>query len=220
VWIGDVGEYTKHYCVYALDIPGEPGKSEERQYSLKCPVYSEWLNEVMQKLQLSKASLVGISLGAWLAISFSVKYPQNVEKLVLMCPSGIGPQRISFMIRAIPLMLMGDKGFNKISRIVNGDDDIPKEALEYTKLIARNFNLRTEPVPIFTEQELKRLTMPVLLFAGKKDVLLQSEKTIKRLEASVPAAVTNLLPNHGHVLVGFASKIVDFLNEKPQTNNC
>lgn len=215
MWIGDVSEYSKHYCVYALDIPGEPGKSEERQYSLKSPVYFEWLNEILEKLQLSKASILGISLGAWLAAGFSIKYPEKVEKLVLLSPSGIGPQRISFVFKTIFFMMMGDKGFDKMSRMLNNDNKIPKEALEYTKLLAHSFNLRREPVPIFTDQELKRLTMPLLLFAGKKDVLLKSEKTVKRLNTLVPSAVTNLLPDHGHVLVGFSSEIVNFLNEKP-----
>lgn len=219
MWIGDIREYAKHYCVYAIDIPGEPGKSEEKQYSLKSSIYNEWLDEVIQKLLLTKTSLIGISLGAWLAISFSVKHPQKVEKLILLCPSGIGPQKISFMFKTIPFMLMGDKGFDKISRIISGDIDIPKEALEYTKLIARNFNLRTELVPIFTDKELKALTMPILLYAGKKDALLKSEKTITRLKTLTPNAITNLLPGHGHLIIGFAYKIVNFLNTKPQIDN-
>jgi pimeloyl-ACP methyl ester carboxylesterase len=30
-WFGDVLEYSRHFRVYAIDIPGEPGKSAEKQ---------------------------------------------------------------------------------------------------------------------------------------------------------------------------------------------
>lgn len=214
MWIGDVVEYSKHFAVYAIDIPGEPGMSAERQYSWKSPVYCEWLDEVIGKLSFVKVCLLGLSLGGWLAVSFAAKHPGKVEKLVLLCPSGIGPQRISFMLKAMPLMLLGDKGFNMITQLVNGNEPIAIEALEYTKLIARNFNMRTEQLPIFTDKELKELTMPLLLFAGKKDVLLDSEKTVKRIKSLLPRAEVHLLNDRGHLLLGLTERISVFLSEK------
>jgi pimeloyl-ACP methyl ester carboxylesterase len=74
MWIGDIAKYSKHYRVYAVDIPGDPGKSEEKQYSLKSPAYSEWMDDILRSLQLQKASFIGISLGAWMAINFAVKH--------------------------------------------------------------------------------------------------------------------------------------------------
>jgi pimeloyl-ACP methyl ester carboxylesterase len=60
-----------------------------------------WMEDVVYKaLSIEKASLIGISLGAWLSIKFSVSYPEKVDKLVLLCPAGIGPQKISFLINA------------------------------------------------------------------------------------------------------------------------
>jgi pimeloyl-ACP methyl ester carboxylesterase len=29
MWISDAAEYAKHFRVYALDLPGEPGRSAE-----------------------------------------------------------------------------------------------------------------------------------------------------------------------------------------------
>jgi pimeloyl-ACP methyl ester carboxylesterase len=211
MWIGDVAQYSKYCRVYAIDMPGEPGKSEEKQYPLKGSAYHEWMEDVFSTLQIKKASLVGISLGAWAAVNFSVRFPEKVERLVLLCPSGIGPQKASFMLKAIPLMLLGEAGLDKITRLVNGNQPIPEEAVEYSKLIARSFNLRTESVPIFSDDELKSLTMPVLLYAGKKDVLLDSKKTVERLTKLLPNAYTNLLPDAGHVLINLKDDIIPFL---------
>jgi|GEM_PF-1597276 len=110
-------------------------------------------------------------------------------------------------------MFLGDKGIDKISQLVNGNEDIDTQALHYSKLIAKNFNLRTEQVSVFSGEELKKLTMPVLLFAGKKDVLLHSEKTIRRVNKLIPNATAYLLKDRGHVLIGLTDKIIDFLNK-------
>jgi len=163
-------------------------------------------------LQLQKVSFVGISLGAWMAVGFSTKYPLKVEKLVLLCPSSIGSQKISFMLKAIPLMLFGKWGSNKIARLVNGNQEIPREALDYTRLISKHFNIRTEPVPIYKDEELKQLSMPILVYAGDKDVLLNSKETINRISLLLPHANTNLLIGYGHVLINFKSEIIDFLS--------
>jgi pimeloyl-ACP methyl ester carboxylesterase len=73
-----------------------------------------------------KASLIGISLGAWISIKFSVNYPEKVDKLVLFCPAGIGPQKISFLITATAHRLLGKKVVNKLFRKVNRNQNIPE----------------------------------------------------------------------------------------------
>ncbi|MFC3745176.1 alpha/beta fold hydrolase [Paenibacillus sp. GCM10012306] len=211
MWVGDIAHYSKSYRVYAVDIPGDPGKSEDVQHPLKSPAYSEWMDDVLRALQVEKVALIGISLGAWMAVNYAVKHPEKVEKLVLMSPSGIGPQRVSFLFRAMPFLLMGEKGRDKVSRLVNGIVELPEQSMQNTKIIARHFRFRSETVPIFTDQELSRLTMPVLLIAGAKDVMLHSHKTAARLSSLLPHANIQLLPEYGHVLIKQTPRILPFL---------
>ncbi|GED72185.1 Ndr family protein [Brevibacillus reuszeri] len=211
MWIGDIARYSKHYRVFAVDIPGDPGKSEEKQYPLKSPAYSEWMDDVLHALQVDKASFMGISLGAWMATHFAVKHPEKVEKLVLLSPSGIGPQKISFLFKAMPFLLFGEKGRDKVSRLVNGNQTLPEDALLNTKIIARHFRFRSETVPIFTDSELRRLTIPILLLAGEQDVMLHSKKTVERLSSLLPHANATLLADCGHVLMNQSTRIMPFL---------
>ncbi|WP_227793542.1 alpha/beta fold hydrolase [Paenibacillus guangzhouensis] len=213
MWIGDIAAYSKHYRVYAVDIPGDPGKSEEKQYTLKGQAYSEWLDDVLRLLQLESASFIGISLGAWMAIHYAVKHPSKVNHIVLISPSGIGPQKISFLFRAMPLLLFGEKGRDKVTRLVNGNQTIPEEASKHVKKIARHFRFRSEPVPIFTDTELRELTMPILLIAGAKDVMLDAKKTVDRLTKLRPDAHITLLPDVGHIIIQQTSRIIPFLKE-------
>lgn len=72
MWLRDIKEYSKNYRVYAVDILGEPGKSDESRPSLTGSYYAEWLKEVFEDLSVERANVIGISLGAWLAIKFAV----------------------------------------------------------------------------------------------------------------------------------------------------
>lgn len=73
-------------------------------------------------------------------------------------------------------MLLGEKGIDKLYYKINGNKPIPKEMLIYQKLIAKHFNFRKVTIPIFSDDELKKLTIPVSLFVGGKDVMLHSQK--------------------------------------------
>ncbi len=99
MWIKDIAKYSKHYSVFAVDIPGDPGKSEEKQYSLKSTAYSEWMDDVLRALQLEKATFIGISLGAWMAVNYAVKHPGKVEKIVLISLRGLAPRELHLFLR-------------------------------------------------------------------------------------------------------------------------
>ncbi|MGE5677521.1 MAG: alpha/beta fold hydrolase [Pseudomonadota bacterium] len=211
MWLGDIAEYSRHFRVYALDIPGEPGKSGDTQYPLDSPAYADWLEEVLKALELKKVSLMGLSLGGWLAVNYALRHQERIERLVLLCPSGIGRTKASFLFRAFPLMLMGDKGIDCVTRIVYGSRVVPVEVLEYSRILSKAFNLRKEPIPIFKDKELECLTMPVMVLAGSKDALLCSDETISRMKQALPQADARLLPDMGHALLNMTDIVLPFL---------
>lgn len=158
-----------------------------------------------------KANVVGISLGAWLAIKFSVSYPEKVSNLILLCPSGVGPQKNSFIFKAMAHTILGEKGIDKLYYKINGNQPIPEEILKYQKLIGKSFNYRRETIPIFSDNELKLLTMPTVLFVGAKDIMLYSDKTARRLGDLLPHVEINILPEAGHSNVNDVNKIIAWL---------
>ncbi|NOW82499.1 pimeloyl-ACP methyl ester carboxylesterase [Clostridium beijerinckii] len=216
MWLRDIKEYSKTYRVYAIDMLGEPGKSDENRPSLSGSSYAEWLKEVFENLSVERANIIGISLGAWLAIKFSVSYPEMASKLVLLCPSGVGPQKKSFIFKAIAYGILGEKGIDKLYYKVNGNQSISEEMLKYQKLIGKSFNYRKETIPVFSDNELKILTMPIVLFVGAKDIMLHSNKTARRLGNLLPHAQINILPKAGHSNVNDVNKIVEWFNFSDQ----
>ncbi len=216
MWLRDIKEYSKTYRVYAIDMLGEPGKSDENRPSLIGSSYAEWLKEVFENLSVERANIIGISLGAWLAIKFSVSYPEMLSKLVLLCPSGVGPQKKSFIFKAIAYGILGEKGIDKLYYKVNGNQLIPEEMLKYQKLIGKSFNYRKETIPVFSDNELKLLTMPTVLFVGAKDIMLHSDKTARRLGNLLPHAQINISSKAGHSNVNDVNKIIEWFNFSDQ----
>lgn len=207
MWLGDVREYSRSYRVYAVDIPGEAGRSDEKQLQLKGPSYEDWLIDIFDALSIEKADLIGISFGAWLSTKFSICYPEKVRKLVLFSPLGISLQRNSFLFTLIACMILGERGMDKLYDKINSNPAVPKAMLKYQKLIGDNFNTRNERIPLFSDAELKRLVMPVIMFVGDKDIIINSAKTAKRLRSLVPQAKINILQGVGHTLVNLGDKI-------------
>ena len=99
----------------------------------------------------------------------------------------------------------------KLYRKISGNQPIPEEVLQYQMLIGKYFNFRREQIPLFSDCELKRLTMPLILFVGEKDIMFQSVKTAERLRKLLPQATINFLPGAGHALINLVDEINAFL---------
>jgi pimeloyl-ACP methyl ester carboxylesterase/ribosomal protein S18 acetylase RimI-like enzyme len=211
IWAGDVAEYSRHHRVYAVDLIGEPGKSAPNRPDWNGPAYAEWLADVFDALKLERATLIGISQGGWTALKFTTSKPERVEKLVLLCPGGVTPDRLSFVLRAVPLSLLGRWGAERITRSLFGNQPVPAEAGEFTNLILTHFKPRVGALPIFSDEELRRLTMPTLLLAGAQDALRDSERIAARMRALAPHLTATIIPEAGHALYNTTAYIMPFL---------
>jgi pimeloyl-ACP methyl ester carboxylesterase len=98
---------------------------------------------------------------------------------------------------------------------VYGNQPIPEEAEEFGLLIGKYFQPRFDPIPIFSDEELQRLTMPVLLLAGERDALLPSAKTSTRLRQLLPHLEAHVFLEMGHVVLGMTARIMEFLQTDP-----
>lgn len=212
-WMPDAVHYEKHFRVYAVDIPGEPGKSVQIRPEWTSPFYAEWLDEVLDALGIDKVILGGISLGGWTALKYALYKPERVEKLCLVCPGGIYPARFSFVLRSILYLLAGKRGQDRMKRYVFNNRPVPEGLALYMDLMAKHYRYRVGSPPVFTDVELRKITMPLFFLAGAEDVAFHSHKAGKRLERLLPHAVVKILPGEGHVLLNTGAGIMEFLTD-------
>ena len=200
MWIGELEEYSKHYRIFAVDIIGEAGKSDANRPSWDGPAYEEWLTDVLDELGIEKTSLMGISQGAWSSIKFAVANSDRVEKLVLISPGGIVPDNLSFIFKVLPLMMLGSWGIRRIVKMLYADQTIPEGVTEVMITMMKHFKPRVGVLPLFSDEELSKLSMPTLLIAGTKDKLRNSKKIAGRLEKFLSHLSVKLIEGGGHVL--------------------
>jgi pimeloyl-ACP methyl ester carboxylesterase len=212
MWMGDVATWAKHFRVYAVDMIGEPGLSAPSRPPLESDAYSLWLDDVLYELGLERAAVVGASLGGWLALDYATRRPQRVERLALLCPGGIGRQKFGFLAKALLYKPFGRWGMRRSIKAVAGVDarETP-EIAEYLALTFTHFLPRPDRPPVFSDEALRRLTMPVLTIVGARDAMLDSYGTVKRLQRTVPQARVILLPEVAHSIIGQTQPILDFL---------
>ena len=216
MWMAEVAAWAGHFHIFAVDMIGEPGFSAPSRPPLETDAHALWLDDVFAGLGLERVSLVGVSLGGWLALDYATRRPERVESVVAVCPGGVGGQKISILFKTVPLRLLGGWGKRKAAEIVLGKaPENPAPAMQFFMgffaLIHKHFRARMVKLPVFSDQALTRLTMPVMAIVGGKDVLFDSDDTRRRLERSAAHAQVRYLPDAGHLIPGQTQAILDFL---------
>ncbi len=215
MWLNDSTTWAKDFRLYAIDLIGEPGLSARTRYRPASEEHTLWLDDVFQALSLSAASLVGVSLGGWLALDYAIRRPGRVKALVLICPAGIGRIK-NFLLKAFPLFFLGEWGRKRIRAMVLGRayTSLPppaKPITDFLGLVFRNFNPRRDPIPPKSDQELQQLKMPIAIFLGGEDAMIDSYETNRRAEKLLPQAEIHFDPEIGHFIPTPTDAIADFL---------
>ena len=94
-WFRNRRYWSRYFDVYAPNILVYDGEIVQSRIAGKQPVTVEFLVEQLhtfltQFVQNPPYHFVSSSLGGKVAIEFAAKYPQLVNRMVLLCPSGMG----------------------------------------------------------------------------------------------------------------------------------
>ena len=94
LWRRQLESLSANFRVYAIDIPGQPGRSDPNPPSFLNEDYSNWLLDVLDDLGIERAHFAGVSAGAWIAMRFGSLHPQRVRKVIMLGPTGISGARL------------------------------------------------------------------------------------------------------------------------------
>ena len=165
-WEFLAGNLKHDYQVLRVDLRGH-GESELGDGEITIDTYVDDLHNLLEELNISKVNLIGFSLGSAVAIDFTVKYPQNVESLVLMS----GFYKVEGDLRNTMHQFR-----NNLEILCPDVIDDNVEELELLKeLSSQNANTKAYVKAVDAclnfdaEKDLLKINIPTLLLAGKYD---------------------------------------------------
>jgi pimeloyl-ACP methyl ester carboxylesterase len=210
-WLGDMPILARSYHVLAVDIPGEPGNSQDIRLDFNGNDYPNWLCEVLDALAIESAVIIGNSMGGWLGLHFAATYYNRTKALVLIAPSGIVSPRTEFIDDIADISGNTEKA-KSINEALLGEAKVPKEVIEFMFLVIENFNPVTQALPILTNEQMLCLKMPVFYVSRTDDVTTDVTEAVKRLKDLVPHAQISLSEG-SHVIASAMDVVVPYLSE-------
>ena len=94
--------------VIALDLPGF-GYSPMPSEQITISGYGRLLDGLLDELGIDAATLVGNSMGGFIAAELAIAFPQRVERLVLISAAGISSFDDRRALRAVPVLKRAER---------------------------------------------------------------------------------------------------------------
>ena len=88
IWKNVVSAFKETHQIIAIDLLGH-GKTEKLGYIHSMETMAETVHAVLSELKVEKASIIGHSMGGYVSLAFAEKFPQQLEKLVLLNSSTV-----------------------------------------------------------------------------------------------------------------------------------
>ena len=92
MWAYNIGPLAERFHVIVPDQIGF-GKSDKPHVNYRVRTYVDFLDQLCKQLKIERASLVGNSMGGWIAAAFTIAFPERVERLVLEDAAGYAPPK-------------------------------------------------------------------------------------------------------------------------------
>jgi pimeloyl-ACP methyl ester carboxylesterase len=98
-WRAIIPELSKKYRVVAPDLLGHGASAKPRgDYSLGA--FAAWLRDLLDELGISRATVIGQSLGGGVAMQFTYQHRDYCQRLVLISSGGLGPD-LNWILRIL-----------------------------------------------------------------------------------------------------------------------
>jgi pimeloyl-ACP methyl ester carboxylesterase len=227
LWYHQIPFFAGHYRVYALDTPGQPGRSDPNPPPFLEDGYSDWLLDVLDGLEIDSAYFAGVSSAGWYVMKLAIRSPERTKKIVMISPSGLARARFPVKIW-LTNVVSKKKDENALEDDLSTRSFMPSSASsEFDRQLARAMALATrhyrldkslgiyderrrrikawQSVKLMrtlffpeTRENRKRLSIPGLVILGEHEMLYDSQKVARKVKRSMPTLDVKIIPQTGH----------------------
>lgn len=106
-WRFNLPHFVRHQRVFAPDLPGF-GRSEKPRARYGVPFFARTVNRYLEARRLRAITLVGTSLGGRIALEVALRYPERIQRLVLVNALGLGRPQVQLYYGLVTVPRVGE----------------------------------------------------------------------------------------------------------------
>lgn len=219
------------YNQYGRGYSSRPNAAYDRA------MYIQQLHELMDSLHISKAHLIGQSMGAALAGHFATKYPERTSSVVLLSPmldkvsDNGGGLFCRTPLIGCPMtnLLIANIVYKRSNELVYTCENVPHEEwLANMREQAKIKGFRHSLITLFhsdalenygsSYEKLGELSLPTMMVIGGRDTSIPQEH-FAIIDSSLPQTSPLLFPENNHVVLiqqidAVSDSIVSFIRHQ------
>jgi pimeloyl-ACP methyl ester carboxylesterase len=226
-WAFNIPALAQKFRVIVPDQVGF-GRSDKPFINYRVATYVDFLDALYKELKLERATLVGNSMGGWIAAAYTLAHPERVERLVLVDAAGFAPpaefdaKSLSFLnpstregMKQLATLVFSNKqlfttdaaiDLMLTQRMTAGDGYTIQSMIES---IARREDM--------LDNRLAGIKKPTLLIWGRDDGLVPLAEYGERFKREIAGAQLIVMDGAGHVpqvekAAEFNAALLKFLN--------
>lgn len=230
-WSETISFFQKKFNCLAPDLRGHGHSDKTKKRSCyRIPIFSEDLKKIIEIEKLSNVILVGYSFGGFIALDYTIRYPDSVTALVLISTNHVNPLRykgINFLtplgygflsLLAWLLLWQKRKNYYYFDQ-ATASGYLHSTFKGYTTMpLSINFWMLSQAAYLNFDREIAQITCPTLIIKASKDSFL-SDKEANEMSKKIQNSKLVTIDEPTHFLASrYQEKIIkvteDFLREK------
>ncbi|MDF1695778.1 MAG: alpha/beta hydrolase [Saprospiraceae bacterium] len=190
-------ELVKDFKVYAVDVIGQPNLSAEIRPWMHNDAYGKWMFEILSRLTIQKAILVGISFGALITWKTLLFDERRIKSAFFITPAGIID---SYPISTLWKIFLPLKLFQWLKRpryirclLKELKTEMDEFDFDFFSTVFLNFELDVSPIPSINMVEAQKIKTPIFLIAAEKDVFYPASKLVQKTTEIFPSSKKSMV---------------------------
>jgi len=208
LWKDQESDFSKGYKTISLDLPGH-GKSESLGYVHSMEILGDLLFALIKHLKIRKITLVGHSMGGYVALAFAEKYTDHIKRLILVNTTAASDSKERLKSRKQLIQLLPKKRKELLNQLVKSFFVIDNFKRRYIMKSYRRWAAACDSKGIVAsvrgmmerkEREiiLKFAPYPYLIIAGEKDPIIELKQNQSESKLNPTGELVNLQES-GHI---------------------
>ena len=206
MWRAQVERFSPRYRVITPDVIGFGVSQPSRPWSM--PEMGNELEALLDRLGISSCRLVGLSMGGYIGLPFTLNHPARVKCLVLAhtrARSDLETERSgrTAMIEELERDGNGNLPGKMLPRLLGADASTEVRDYVKTTILGSSAEACIHAVTAMRDRvdqsaNLAKVNCPTLVIAGSGDAILKVED-IQKMAAAIPGARCEVIPRTGHL---------------------